>query len=199
MLRGVALASLSLVAACGGERPSAEIGNAYIATHYRGLAGVPGSHEVEWGPRQYDQLVQLDRSCEQDIRPHRPGMLGPVLKEGVLMALGNAIGVATGAVGAFGSAAKWSDYALYGAGAGAGSGIAGAVSREQIARRYAQGACMYLQTYWAQSLDKQLVGVGVIPWVGGTSSKKLERPTQSVGSPYPDGAANPAQAPQNPN
>lgn len=185
------LAAIS-VSACGttSNNPN-ELGGAYMVTVFPGLPATGNQPAVAadpFGPDQFRQMQHLDVSCDKQLDPQLPGVVGQVAQAGVrqvpTILLG---GVATGRAAHKHLGADKKRYTNYArdsiAGSVLGGAIANGIDRKEIGDHTAKYACM--QGFVARASQKgQLKGVNPVPWTGLGNSKPIKMPAATAEQAY---------------
>lgn len=144
----------------------------YFITMYPGLDQNAAKRVLTL--QQYQQLAYLDRTCQGELELQRPSAFSEVLHTTIVGAFGGGVGYGAGyAASGLGPVG---DGAVLGAVAGGVGGFVGGLDGRGRAKRYDIGQCMTLSVHWAQQLDHQLMGVGVVINSHAVNGKGIERP-----------------------
>lgn len=168
--------TLSACASGVAKRDPNVVGGSYLVVRYEGLPArgdQPAVPAAEWTSAEFLDLQTLDASCRRQIEPQLPAAAEQIGKLGlrnlVSVGVGAAVGTGLGAIAAF-TGVSFKDYALYGGlsggGSGLGAGIAGGIDRAQIARNYAEYACMQWSVNHTAEKSGRLDGIGILPYAG---------------------------------
>lgn len=186
-LRTSVLAFTALLSACASTPQNTNtVGGDYLVYRYEGLparGNMPAVPAARWTADEYQDLLALDASCRRQMEPQLPSAAAQIGKLGLRNLIGAGIGAGLGtglgAIAAF-TGVSFKDYALYGGlsggGSGLGAGIAGGMDRVEIARRYAQYACMQFATNHTREKSGRLDGIGILPNAGASRARGVANP-----------------------
>lgn len=187
-LRTSVLAFAALLSACASapKQDTNTVGGDFLVYRYEGLparANMPAVPAARWTSDEYQDLLALDASCRRQMEPQLPSAAAQIGKLGLRNLIGAGIGAGLGtglgAIAAF-TGVSFRDYALYGGlsggGSGLGAGIAGGIDRAEVARRYAQYACMQFAVNHTREKSGRLDGIGILPNAGASRARGVANP-----------------------
>lgn len=201
----MATLALGACGTTGGMPPESRISNGeyHLYVYPGGLPHVEDSQAADFGVKEGDQLVYLDRNCREQMAKQLPGAMQSVLTTTARTALPTALLGGLGTAKGITAVAKGvKGYGTYGAwsagGSAAGSGLGGGIDRHLTGNRYAQAGCMNAAVTEAKRMDGALKGIDVVFNADAINGRSLKRPTgpapTSVKS-QPDASAEAAVAP----